>query len=281
MPVVSDLVIYSLIGMQIVTLSVVSGFRWVYRQSKLFLTYPASDYPNYYAFSFNIEKILISLRVVLDLCAVALVTSVIIWDYHAPSDLFYVWIMCTSVQLLPSLYSLAVLRLSSKRRARKIKTTKQKVSLIHRSIFDYLSISYIALLLVSVLLTLNIILSNEQLLLSRKASLVAIFIATNLLLIRKIYSALYGKSADKLIANTDRSKKRQLDVQQSFIGIAASVVIFSLLGLSGADSSSNAIWLAIPLSLFIQLSVFVRSRRWQPENMEVYRIETAQSGNEK
>ncbi len=82
---------------------------------------------------------------------------------------------------------------------------------------------------------------------------------------------MYGKQHDKLLSDDDLTDKRGLDIQRSFVGMASSVVIFSLLGMSGAETVKESLWLIFPMSLFIQLSVFQRTSRWHAEDMDVYK----------
>lgn len=90
------------------------------------------------------------------------------------------------------------------------------------------------------------------------------------MLVKQIYNTIYGKSYDKPITDDDKTNKRSKGVQSSCVGIAASVATFSFLG-SSAQSLEQAIWLVMPLSLFNQLSVLHRSRRWYPDDMSVYK----------
>ena len=264
-------IVYLSLIAQIIVISIVSSSKWVQNQLHIFRVFPPAEYPKFYIFSLNTELVHVTVRSILDLLAIIFTSGIIYFDYVREFGLYTCWALCTSSQLLPSLYSFIMLQISSKLRQKKIKLHFKRFSMVHRSIFDYLSIFYVLLLLVSILLTLNIIVSNEQLITSKKAGLIIIFVITNILLWRQIYKAIYGKTVDKLITDNDKSDKRKQDVQRSFVGIAASVVIFSLLGLNGANTVKEAVWLIIPLSVFIQLSVYHRSKRWHAGNMDVYK----------
>lgn len=255
---------------QVFVISIFSSFRWTRSQIQTLTHYPPSQYPHYYIFSLNIEWFNCIVLVLLDVSACLLVSSYIYGGYFGDVDIFLAWALCTLLQVFPSFYSVFVLQISSRLRHKKIRYKKRNVSMVGRSIFDYISISYLFLLLVSVLLTINVIVSNEQLTTFKRFSLIALFLTTNFLLVKQVYNTLYGKSYDKLITDDDKAGKRSQDVQRGCVGIAASVAIFSLLG-SSAQSIEHAVWLIIPLSLFVQLSVLHRSKRWYPDDMSVYR----------
>ena len=263
---VTELVLLS----QLVVISLLSSYRWSSSQFEIYRKFPAKKYPKFYVYSLSTELLHLAIRTLLDLCAIGAAGYVIYSRLANELDAYLCWVMITSIQLLPSLYSFITLRVASKIRHKIIKLKHRQFSMIHRSVLDYLSILYIALLAISIMLTINTIRSNELLTLVKKLGLVAVFLIANALLIRQIYLAIHGKIADKLVDENDRMAKRKEDVQRGLLGIAASVVIFSFLGLSGSQAVYQASWLIVPLSLFIQISVFHRSKRWYPINMAVY-----------
>ena len=268
-----EVVIYLAVLSQTIMLTFVTTGKWVKNHLNIFRQYPPSDYPLFYIFSLRTEVIHLFVRMVLDLFVLFFIGYLLFFD--APTietiGVFRYWVICTSIQLIPSVFSLIILRLASKLRHKRIKQKVMSFTMTHRSIFDHLSISYIFLLLLSLLLTLNIIISNEQLVLSKKIGLCVVFLITNVLLIKRIITAIYGKTNDKLISGEDQASKRNQDVQRSFVGIAASIAIFSLLGITSGSATSDSIWLIIPLSIFIQITVFHSSVRWHAEDMGVYR----------
>ncbi|WP_100643647.1 hypothetical protein [Alteromonas facilis] len=263
-------IVYLAVLAQACVISFICASRWVQTQLDLFKQYPPSAYPHFYVFSLQTEIVHIIVRIMLDIISIMLIGVGVYLDYAHQMSFYSFWVICTAIQLTPSLYSLLVLQLASKRRAKIITRQSKSVSIVHRSVFDHLSISYLFLLVLSILLTLNIIFSNDQLALIKKLGLAGLFVATNGLLFWQIYKAIYGKSADKLINQDDKTEKRRQDVQRSFIGIAASVVIFSLLGLHTADTAVQGVWLILPLSLFVQMAVYHRSKRWHADDMAVY-----------
>ena len=244
--------------------------RWTQHQLAIFKKYPPRQYPKFYILPLRIELIHIGIRIILDMLALLVICIMLYWNFSAKLTIYGTWVFATSMQLIPSLYSFSVLLYANKLRQKVIKQPVKQLSMTHRSLFDYLSLSYLVLLTISILLTINIILSNDLLDSTKKLALICVFALTNLLLFRQIYRAIYGKPADRLIAEKDKMDKRQQDVQRSFIGIAASVVIFSLIGLSGVHISAQSIWLIAALSIFVQLAVFNRSKRWHAEDMNVY-----------
>ncbi|WNC68685.1 hypothetical protein RI845_00720 [Thalassotalea nanhaiensis] len=268
-----ETIILLAILVQALVISVVSPFRWGQQQMRLFQKYPPSQYPKFYVYSIKTECTLLSVRVLLDLIAL-FVIGYLLFSANILSkqtNVFTTWVFCTAIQLVPSLYSLITLELSAIKRKKKVTVNTKKFSLVARSIFDHISLIHLTLLCLSALVTLNIIFSNTQLGTTKQFGLSALFVVTNLLLAHRIYVAIYGKNHDKLIKDEDRTNKRNQDVQRSLLGIAAAILIFSLLGMMGAKTSNQSIWLIVPFSVFIQLAILNRSQRWHAEDMDVYK----------
>ncbi|MBE1300869.1 MAG: hypothetical protein GJ680_13305 [Alteromonadaceae bacterium] len=258
---------------QALVISLASSFRWGKQQLKLFKRYPPSEYPKFYVHSIKTEFVLLVVRVLLDLIALLIIGYLAfvkdIVSYQ--SNVFITWVVCTAIQLVPSLYSMITLQLSAIKRRKTVTVRTKQFSLVSRSIFDHISLVHLTLLCLSALFTLNIIFSNTQLETTKQIGLLTLFIATTLLLVHRIYVVIYGKNHDKLIKDDDRVNKRMQDVQRSLLGIAASIGIFALLGMIGAKPNDQSIWLVVLFSIFIQIAILNRSRRWHAEDMDVYR----------
>jgi hypothetical protein len=179
------------------------------------------------------------------------------------------WGIFTALQLLPSMFSLAVINLSNYLRSDVKKPPAKKViTIIPRSIFDYISLPHIFLLSVGFILSISIILSNQKLSYFQKLSLLTLFLITVSILLKNTYEFIYGKKNDKLMSEEDQLEKRRFDIQRSIIGISLSFALFSFIGLSNSEVSY---WQVCALSSFVQISVLYGSKRWIPQNMHVYR----------
>lgn len=265
-------VIY-LIAVQAIVISVIASVKWYISLLYIFKQYPPSKYPLFYVFSINKEFSFLLGRVALDIAAfVSCIYFVFInQSYLDNTTVHSAWLIATVVQLLPSFYSLAVLRYSARLRQKRVKKKVKSFGMVSRSIFDHISISYLSLLVIAALLTLNIIFTNETFTLFKKVALSSLFLVTNAMLAYTIHSSISGKRHDKLLSDDDLAEKRKLDIQRSFIGMASSVVIFSLLGMNGAETIKESLWLIFPMSLFIQLATLQRTSRWHADDMDVYK----------
>ena len=257
---------------QIATVSVFAPYKWCQAQFKLFKAYPASEYPLFYVFSVQQEKLHLFVRVFLDVMVAMIVT----WAaFHGLLQLnslnvFAVWASISGLQVIPSLFSLFLLRLASRKRQHLKPQGLVSFSTEPRSIIDYLPLIHLTLVVISMLLTVNLIASNASLETSKKLALVLLFLSTCALLSFNIFNTLYGKKHDTLMATTDVTEKRKQDVQRNFFGIGIAVLVFTLIGVQGAKVQ-DAQWLLLPLSLLFQISILYRSTRWHASDMEVYK----------
>ena len=266
------LLLQYLILCQAASISVYASVKWCQHQLFVFQKFPEKQYPLFYVFNQKIEKVHLLVRVLLDVIALALVIAVCFFylpqlKYMTP---FIIWALVSFIQILPSLYSLVILRLAARKRRQQKRKGIVSVSTEARSIVDHLSLSNFLLLVLSFLLTINIILSNESLVLSKKIGLAVLLIGVCVLLCFTIFKAIYGRKNDKLLDENDRIDKRNKDVKQGIIGIASAIFIFALLGMQGTINTSSD-WLLIPLSLFIQIAIVNRTKRWHADDMDVYR----------
>ncbi len=120
------------------------------------------------------------------------------------------------------------------------------------------------------MISLIIIISNESLDISKKLGLVGLLSSSCALLVYGVFKTIYGAKTDKLIADKDRATKRKEDVQRNILGMVSAIFIFSLLGMQGSDTSSQNL-LLIPLSLYLQITIFNRNKRWNAQDMDVYK----------
>lgn len=267
----NEILLAVLILCQTVTISVLCSYRWCFQQLNLWRKFPAQDYPFFYVFDLKTEKLHVFIRAFLDFAALVFVCLFVFDVYETPPiSTSLVWAILSAVQILPSMYSLAILFLSSKRR-RAIKTVgPTNVSIVPRSLFDYLPLTHFLLIGLSFAASLIIIISNESIDISRKLGLVGLLCSCCALLAYGVFKTIYGAKTDKLIADNDRAIKRKEDVQRNILGIMSAIFIFSLLGMQESDSSSQSL-LLIPLSLYLQITIFNRNKRWSAKDMHVYK----------
>lgn len=260
-----------LILCQTLTISVLCSYRWCSQQLNLLRKYPVRDYPFFYVFDLKIERLHVFIRAFLDCVAFVAVSLFVFNVYEAPPmTTSLVWAIISAVQILPSMYSLLVLYSSSKRRRAIKKVGPTNVSIVPRSVFDYLPLTHFLLIGLSFVVSLIIIISNTSLDISKRLGLVGLLCCCCALLVYGVFKTIYGSKSDRLIADNDRATKRKEDVQRNILGIVSAIFIFSMLGMQGSDTSPQNL-LLIPLSMYLQITIFNRNKRWNAQDMHVYK----------
>ncbi len=262
-----------IIGLQLVSISFVAPAIWVINQYKMYHRYPPKYYPLYYVFTAQQDKLIAIIRVALDLIVAMLCVFVVVPNMLFVEQANYMtfWATLTFIQLLPSAYTVFTLTASGRRRKIQNKPIKIKVSFKSRSVLDYLPIHYVGLLLISVGLSSYLILSNELYSLYKKVALIVLFGFTLGALIISIQRTIFGKLFDKQLNEQDRQMKRVQDVQRSMVGIGLTSLVFAYFSVSSQPQGTSSILSIIPLSLFIQILILTRIKRWHAQDMSVYR----------
>ena len=73
-----------LIFFQTVTISILCSYRWCFQQLSLFRKFPAQDYPLFYVFDINTERLHVFIRAFLDSVAFVVVSLFVFNIFETP-----------------------------------------------------------------------------------------------------------------------------------------------------------------------------------------------------